>query len=258
VAGPYEYVECEGASPPMRIYARDSLMKWLHLRKEEMFMVTQAGIRFYEKFFGQVYPFRKYDQVFTPNHNWGAMENVGCVTYNESYLFKDQEKPLLAKRLRFSITNLHELAHMWFGNLVTMKWWNDLWLNESFATFMSFLAMSQSEELQYFDTVWCTFLGYKGWGVRTDCTTSVHPITCEINSTIEAEAMFDGISYGKGSSWLKQVYNVIGHDTMSQGLATYFKKHAWGNTILTDFIGALDGAYEQNRRADLGETFNFS
>jgi aminopeptidase N len=116
---------------------------------------------------------------------------------------------------------------MWFGNLVTMRWWNDLWLNESFATFMSFLAMAHHPELQYLDTVWVTFLTYKFWGISTDCSTSVHPIFCEINVTNEAESIFDGISYGKGSSWLKQTYYMIGHDVMSKGLATYFSRHAW-------------------------------
>ena len=159
-------------------------------------------MRYYKDLFGREYPFGKYDQVFVPEHNYGAMENVGCVTYNESYLYRG-ENPSLAKRLRFSITNLHELAHMWFGNLVTMKWWDDLWLNESFATYMSFRSMASAPELQYFDTVWCTFLQYKFWGISTDQLSSTHPICTEINSTDEAESLFDGISYGKGSSFLK-------------------------------------------------------
>ena len=157
---------------------------------------------FYFDLFGHGYPFNKYDQVFVPEHNYGAMENVGCVTYNELYLMRGQT-PSLAKRIRFSITNLHELAHMWFGNLVTMKWWDDLWLNESFATYMSFLAMVGSPKLKFYTTPWATFLRYKFWGISTDQLSSTHPICCTINSTDEAESLFDGISYGKGSAFLK-------------------------------------------------------
>ena len=149
----------------MRIYARKSLKE--HIKHEEMFKVTKVGIKFYEDMFGRKYTFGKYDQVFVPEHAYGAMENVGCVTYNEAYLFKGQTYTL-ARRLRFSITNLHELGHMWFGNLVTMEWWTDLWLNESFATYMSYLAMASSPDLQYFEKVWGTFLGDKFWGIQTD------------------------------------------------------------------------------------------
>lgn len=155
VAGPFDYFEeLQDGFPPMRIYARKTLKQ--DINHIEMFKVTKAGIKFYEDLFGREYPFGKYDQVFVPEHNAGAMENVGCVTYNESYLYKGQT-PSLAKRLRFSITNLHELGHMWFGNLVAIEWWNDLWLKEAFATYLSFLAMSEVPELSYFNTVWATF-----------------------------------------------------------------------------------------------------
>lgn len=163
------------------------------------------------------------------------MENVGCVTYNEAYLYRN-ETPTLAKRLRFSITNLHELAHMWFGNLVTMKWWNDLWLNESFATFMSFLAMSGSEELSYFNTCWVTFLQYKFWGISTDQLSTTHSICCEITSTDQAESLFDGISYGKGSAFLKQLHYMLGNETMKVGTSNYIKAFARKNTVLKDYV----------------------
>lgn len=153
------------------------------------------------------------------------MENVGCVTYNEAKLYRGQVRTL-AKRLRFAITNLHELAHMWFGNLVTMKWWNDLWLNESFATFMSFLAMESCKEIDYFHpTCWVTFNQYAFWGVATDQMSSTHAICNDIASTEEAESMFDGISYGKGSAWLKQFYKMLGPEVIKNGLHAYFEKH---------------------------------
>lgn len=213
---------------------------------------------FYKDFFGKPYPFRKYDQVFVPEHNFGAMENVGCVTYNENYMYRNQN-PTLAKLLRFSITNLHELAHMWFGNLVTMTWWNDLWLNESFATFMSFLAMSESPTLpHYHATCWVTFLQYKFWGISKDCSSSTHSICCEIAATDQAESLFDGISYGKGSAFLKQLYNILGYNTMSAGLHLYFNKHQWGNTTLPDFVSCLDEAWKNSGDNSLGENFDLT
>jgi len=161
-----------------------------------------------------------------PEFNSGAMENVGCVTFNENTLFRGQ-KITLAKRMALHITTLHELAHQWFGNLVTMKWWNDLWLNESFATYMSFLAMSNAPELSYFHGQWIDFMVSKIKGINNDQLNSTHPVMSEIATTNEAESVFDGISYGKGASFLKQVYNVMGYDTMKIALVDYFQKHEW-------------------------------
>jgi len=145
---------------------------------------------------------------------------------------------------------------MWFGNLVTMKWWNDLWLNESFATFMSFVALDQAPECEYFKYHWVEFLDDKFWGIRDDTLGTTHPITCDLASTDEAENIFDGISYGKGASWLKQVYNLLGRDIIMKGLARYFSKHAWTNTELKDFVGALNDAYVEHGNQALGADFD--
>ena len=172
----YLYVFCAGkfgfferkteGMPLMRIYVRQSCLG--DVNQEDMFTATQCGITFYEEFFGRKYPFRKYDQVFVPEHAAGAMENVGCVTYNEAYLFRG-EAITIGKKVSFTITNTHELGHMWFGNLITMKWWNDLWLNESFATFMSVLIVSKSPGLKHFrDYCWLEFMRDKHWGISTD------------------------------------------------------------------------------------------
>ena len=228
----------------MRIYARKTLVEYVN--DKEMFAVTQAGVKYYEELFGQKYPFNKYDQVFVAEHNYGAMENVGCVTFNELYLYRGQT-PSLAKRLRFSITNLHELAHMWFGNLVTMKWWDDLWLNEAFATYMSFQSMADIPiTKEMYPTPWASFLRYKFWGVSTDQMSSTHPICADIKSTDEAVSLFDGISYGKGSSFLKQVYKVLGYDTIKIGLHAYFETYKWQNTTLPDFVSKLAKAYQDS------------
>ena len=238
----------------MRIYARASIIDEVNF--DEMFLVTMCGMHFYKDMFGKAYPFRKYDQVFVPEHNYGAMENVGCVTFNENYLHRG-ETITLAKRLRFAGTNLHELAHMWFGNLVTMKWWNDLWLNESFATLLPFIAMIHSPRLAHFQpTCWVTFMQYTFWGVSTDQLSSTHPICTEIVSTDQAESLFDGISYGKGSAFLKQLYNVLGHETFKKGLHYYFDKYQWGNTTLPDFVGALNQAWTESGDTSMGSEFD--
>jgi len=221
VAGPYGYYEenVEGM-PPMRIYARKSVLA--DVNHEELFLATRTGIKFYTDLFGCGYPFKKCDQVFCPEFLCGAMENVGCITYNEKYLFRGQNKTL-TKTAGFCNTNLHELGHMWFGNLVTMKWWNDLWLNESFATFMSYLAQAKFAEFaQYHGITWSMFLQYKGVAYRQDGLSSTHPVCGVVRDTDEAEAIFDGISYGKGSAWLKQTYFVLGHDTLRAALHRYF------------------------------------
>ena len=238
VGGPYEkFVNPPSEKfPPLRIWARKSLVGCVNA--PEFFKVTMAGIEYYTEFFGQEFPFSKYDQVFAPEFNCGAMENVGCVTYNEGYLYRGQV-PTRSQIDRFSITILHELAHQWFGNLVTMRWWDDLWLNESFATFMSILAQHYGKGLDDYTTGWLIFGGYKNWGINTDLLSTTHPVSTDCVHTDDAENIFDGISYGRGASFLKLLVFQIGEDALSAGMRIYFKRHAWGNTELPDFVRAL-------------------
>lgn len=159
------------------------------------------GIRYYEKIFNTPYPFGKFDQVFCPDYAMGAMENVGLVTYNDSYVSRG-EKATRDRTENIYNTILHEISHMWFGNLVTMKWWDDLWLNESFANMISYMCMDEAEGLEDITLAWSIFLEEQFWGLRTDALDTSHPIAAICNSTADAEDIFDGISYGKGAAWL--------------------------------------------------------
>ena len=213
-----------------------------------MFDVYEAGLAFYKDLFGIAFPFSKYETVFAPERNYGSTENVGCVTpgsiegteldyvhtnsspataisYNESYIFSG-ETATLAKRLRFYISNLHELAHMWFGTLVSISWWDDVGLNEAMATFVAFLAMESCPRLSEFHLwSWVTFLEYKFWGLAKDCLNSTHPICCRVTTADQAESLYDGIAYGKGPAFVKQLFNMLGLDVMRAGLHLYFKKY---------------------------------
>lgn len=155
-------------------------------------------------------------------------------------------------------TILHELAHQWFGNLVTMKWWNDLWLNESFATYMSYLVMTQAPELVKYKEAWIDFMGRKFEGINADILKTTHPVVNSIKSVSEAESVFDGISYGKGASFLKQANKVLGQDNMKYALHTYFQKYKWGNTEFADFIGTLQKAYDSKNDTSMGSFFQFT
>jgi aminopeptidase N len=246
-AGPYYCIkDPNNYKVPLRIFMRESLKNFGE--PDEFFRVTIAGMEWYHKFFGIPYPFTKYDQIFTPEYNFGAMENVGLVTYNEAYCWKD--KPTQQRRSRFCITVLHELAHMWFGNLVTMKWWDDLWLNESFATFISFLCQSQAVKEEY-QTSWLQFNTSKGAAYREDQKNTTHPVIGDITDTDKAQSHFDGIVYYKGSSLLKQMFYFIGEQNFSNGLKEYFKIHAWGNTIFDDFVDQMVLALGDQNTFDL-------
>ena len=239
INNPYQYIV------PIRIFMRDSL-KFCGEPKE-FFRVIMRGMEWYKNFFGIAYPFTKYDQLFAPEYNFGAMENVGLVTYNELYCWKD--KPSQQRRAKFSITVLHELAHMWFGNLVTMQWWDDLWLNESFATFISFLCQSQAVNDEYKNT-WVAFNNMKGFAYREDQKNTTHPVMGDITDTEKSESHFDSIVYYKGSSFVKQMFYFIGEKNFSNGLKEYFKTYKWGNTKFDDFVDKMAEQLEKNASKD--------
>jgi aminopeptidase N len=240
IAGPYDVVRDEVQTRkgvvPLGILCRKSLTP--HLDAENIFDCTKRGFTFYENEFDCAYPFTKYDQIFTPEYNMGAMENAGAVTYNEMYVFRAKVTEAIIERR--ALTILHELAHMWFGNLVTMQWWNDLWLNESFAEWAS---TTCSAEATQWDTAWTTFgTAEKSWAYQQDQLSSTHPIVANIRDLEDVEVNFDGITYAKGASVLKQLVAYVGREPFTAGLREYFSKHAWANTTLPDLLDHLEHA----------------
>ncbi|MCC9145661.1 MULTISPECIES: aminopeptidase N [unclassified Arthrobacter] len=241
IAGPYQSVRSEltssdGRTIPLGVFARRSLMQFMDA--ENIFELTRQGFAFYEEQFGTPYPFEKYDQLFVPEFNAGAMENAGAVTFLESYVFRSRVTDATVERR--AVTILHELAHMWFGDLVTMRWWNDLWLNESFAEFMSTLAAAEATE---FKQAWTTFASLeKAWAYRQDQLPTTHPIVAEIRDLEDVQVNFDGITYAKGASVLKQLVAWVGQDKFMAGVREYFGKHAWHNTELADLLSELETA----------------
>jgi aminopeptidase N len=247
IAGPYDVVsdavQTRKGAVPLGILCRKSLTP--HLDADNIFDCTKRGFAFYENEFDCAYPFTKYDQIFTPEYNMGAMENAGAVTYNEMYVFRSKVTEAIIERR--ALTILHELAHMWFGNLVTMKWWNDLWLNESFAEWAS--TTCQTEATQW-DTAWTTFGTFeKAWAYNQDQLSSTHPIVAEIRDLEDVEVNFDGITYAKGASVLKQLVAHVGRKPFTEGLREYFSKHAWQNTTLSDLLGHLESTSGRDLRA---------
>ncbi|WP_322408917.1 aminopeptidase N [Microbacterium invictum] len=239
IAGPYEktFSELTSASGrviPLGVYARKSL--WAHLDADYVFDKTRQGFAYFEEKFDYPYPFAKYDQLFVPEFNAGAMENAGAVTFTETYVFRS--KVTDAVRERRVVTILHELAHMWFGDLVTMKWWNDLWLNESFAEWASTIATAEATE---WTEAWTTFNAMeKTWAYRQDQLPSTHPVVAEINDLEDVQVNFDGITYAKGGSVLKQLAAWVGIDAFFAGVSAYFRKHEWSNTELSDLLTELE------------------
>jgi aminopeptidase N len=239
IAGPYTEVRSEltsndGRIIPLGVFCRSSLAE--HLDADYVFEKTRQGFAFFESQFDQPYPFDKYDQLFVPEFNAGAMENAGAVTFTEMYVFRGQVTDAI--RERRVVTILHELAHMWFGDLVTMNWWNDLWLNESFAEYASTLATAEATE---WHGAWVTFAALeKSWAYRQDQLPSTHPIVADINDLADVQVNFDGITYAKGASVLKQLVAWVGQEKFMAGVASYFKKHAFGNTELNDLLVELE------------------
>lgn len=240
VAGPYYEVrdEYQGkfGTYPLGLFCRSSLSEYLD--PEDLFTVTKQGFKYFEDAFDYGYPFEKYDQLFVPEFNAGAMENAGCVTHHESYVFRS--KVTRASYEQRANTVLHEMAHMWFGDLVTMKWWDDLWLNESFA---EWAAHHASVEATQYKEAWVNFVNQrKAWGYRQDQLPTTHPIVADMFDLDAVEVNFDGITYAKGASALRQLVAWVGEDAFFTGIRAYFKKHAWGNTELTDLLVELEAA----------------
>ncbi|MFD7491633.1 aminopeptidase N [Streptomyces sp. NPDC059832] len=240
IVGPYHSVhssyEKDGQSVPLGIYCRPSLAEFLDA--DEIFDVTRQGFDWFQEKFDYDYPFAKYDQLFVPEFNAGAMENAGAVTIRDQYVFRSKVTDAAYERRAETI--LHELAHMWFGDLVTMEWWNDLWLNESFATYTSVACQAYAQGSKWPNS-WTTFANSeKTWAYRQDQLPSTHPIMADIRDLDDVLVNFDGITYAKGASVLKQLVAYVGMDEFFKGVQAYFKAHAFGNTRLSDLLGALE------------------
>ncbi|GAA3511115.1 aminopeptidase N [Corynebacterium pilbarense] len=227
----------DGRTIELGLYARASLIP--HMDSERIFRQTKDGFDFYHANFGRTYPFGdKYDQVFCPEYNMGAMEHVGCVTYRDEYIFTSEPTPYRLERRNDTI--LHEMAHMWFGDLVTMQWWDDLWLNESFATWSA--ATAQTAIGEYADA-WTTFASVeKAWAYQQDQLPSTHPIAADAPDIETAEQNFDGITYAKGASVLKQLQAYVGYEEFFAGVRKHFDNHAYSNATFDDLLEALEEA----------------
>ena len=235
-AGPYHAVRDEHDGIPLGIFCRQSLAGYLD--PDEIFEVTRQGLDYFHDAFKVRYPFGKYDQLFVPEFKAGAMENAGAVTFAETYVFRSRVTD--ARRERRADTILHEMAHMWFGDLVTMRWWDDLWLNESFASWASLVAQAEATRWQ---GAWTTFTqADKAWAYRQDQLPSTHPVAADIPDIEAVEVNFDGITYAKGAAVLKQLVAYVGRNNFLAALRSYFADHAFGNATLGDLLACLEQA----------------
>jgi aminopeptidase N len=235
-AGPYHMWQDNSGKYPMRLFARESVAK--QVWPDVWFKYTKDGLAYYDEYFGVAYPFKKYDQVLVPQFIYGAMENAGAVTFTESRFISDT--PMTDVRAQgLGGVILHEMAHQWFGDLVTMRWWNGLWLNESFASYMSTIGQAGSTE---FDKPWLSQYRSKQGAYRTDESSSTHAIEVPVPSTANAFDNIDAITYTKGASTLHQLRQQIGAETFRKGVHDYLVKHSYQNATLDDFIDALGKA----------------
>ena len=241
-AGEYTVFEDKDFRYPLRLFVRQTMAQYADA--DEWFTVSRQGFDFFDEYFGLPYPFKKYDQLIVPDYNSGAMENIAAVTFNESFLSRGES----TRRERLDLANviLHEMAHMWFGDITTMAWWNGLWLNESFATYMAELALAGATE--YKENWQEFFMGMKNWAYWEDQLVTTHSIELPVATTDDATTNFDGITYGKGASVLKQLGALLGADVFRQGVRDYLAANAWDNTELDDFMGAM--AQAANRDLD--------
>src|SRR5205807_7136543 len=233
VAGNFHVVKEHHGNIDLAVLCRQSLARYLDA--DEIFDITRRGFDFFAEEFAYPYQFGKYDQAFVPEFNAGAMENAGCVTFSERHIFRSRVTE--ATREARAETILHEMAHMWFGDLVTMHWWDDLWLNESFATYMSLVALVRATR---FTSAFTTFSAdWKTWAYRQDQLPSTHPIVADMPDIESVKVNFDGITYAKGASVLRQLVAWVGEEAFTTGIRNYLRRHAFGNTTLDDFLEAL-------------------
>lgn len=263
VCGPYFRIDLDAEKRyrniPMAIYCRDSLAEFAKNEAHNIFEFNKHGIRRYEELFSVNYPFGKCDTLFCPEFTVGAMEYPGAITYTERLLPREQPNTVNMVSLRGSVI-LHELAHMWFGNLVTMKWWDDLWLNESFADFVCYQAWADIVPALDFETydAWLQFMTRKGWGYKEDQESTTHPIAGSVVNTEAAETIFDGITYSKGAATMRQICSLVGTERFFKALGKYFRRFQYRNTVLDDLITALQEELNSGDQSNQHPAFNLA
>lgn len=263
VCGPYSRIDLDAGKTyrgiPMAIYCRESLATFAQNEAHNIFEFNKHGIRRYEELFDVRYPFGKCDTLFCPEFTVGAMEYPGAITYTERLLPREQPNTVSMVSLRGSVI-LHELAHMWFGNLVTMKWWDDLWLNESFADFVCYQAWADITSALDFETYdsWLQFMTRKGWGYKEDQESTTHPIAGAVVNTEAAEIIFDGITYSKGAATMRQICSLVGTDGFFKAIGKYFKKFQYRNTVLDDLITVLQEELNSGDQSKQHAAFNLA